>query len=84
MRKIDSRIRSPGFNCCAFLFHSPSSVTFATISASRGSELNREGDARGQQQWLSAAGKDVAQRRPTEGLLQNFSLRCRLRFRHRR
>jgi hypothetical protein len=45
---------------------------------------NREGDARGQQQWLSAAGKDVAQRRPTEGLLQNFSLRCRLRFRHRR
>jgi hypothetical protein len=51
---------------------------------SSGSELNCEGDARGQRQWLSAAGKDVAQRRPTEGLLKNFSLRCRLRFRHRR
>jgi hypothetical protein len=51
---------------------------------SRPSQLNREGDVTGQQQWLSAAGKDVAQRRPTEGLLKNFSLRCRLRCRHRR
>src|SRR5213078_5323150 len=29
-RKVDSRIHSPRFDCCAFLFYSFSAVTFAT------------------------------------------------------
>src|SRR5437016_5675551 len=32
-RKVDSRIHSPRFDCCAFLFYSFSAVTFATESA---------------------------------------------------
>src|SRR5438132_9215304 len=35
-RKVDSRIHSPRFDCCAFLFYSFSAVTFATESASCG------------------------------------------------
>src|SRR5438105_14497202 len=33
--KVDSRIQSPRFDCCVFLFYSFSAVTFATESARR-------------------------------------------------
>src|SRR5947207_3515129 len=35
-RKVDSRIHSPRFDCCAFLFYSFSAVTFATESVRLG------------------------------------------------
>src|SRR5438094_6977795 len=38
-RKVDSRIHSPRFDCCAFLFYSFSAVTFATQSARRVTSL---------------------------------------------
>src|SRR5437016_489325 len=34
--KVDSRIHSPRFDCCVFLFYSFSAVTFATESALNG------------------------------------------------
>jgi hypothetical protein len=36
MRNADSKIHSPRFDCCAFLFYSFVAVTFATISANFG------------------------------------------------
>src|SRR5437667_9342155 len=36
MRNVDSRIHSPRFDCCVFLFYSFSAVTFATKSAKSG------------------------------------------------
>src|SRR5438132_9414114 len=40
-RKVDSRIHSPRFDCCAFLFYSFSAVTFATESALSDVSLRR-------------------------------------------
>src|SRR5205809_2077343 len=37
MSNVDSRIHSPRFDCCVFLFYSFSAVTFATKSAASGS-----------------------------------------------
>jgi hypothetical protein len=37
MRKVDSKVHSPRFDCCAFLFYSFSAETFATKSAHPGS-----------------------------------------------
>src|SRR5258708_7787762 len=39
MRNVDSRIHSPRFDCCVFLFYSFSAVTFATQSATNGPAL---------------------------------------------
>ena len=36
MRNVDSKIRSPGFNCCPFLLNSYSRPIFATKSATSG------------------------------------------------
>ena len=35
MRNVDSKVYPPRFDCCAFLFHSIFSATFATVSAKR-------------------------------------------------
>jgi hypothetical protein len=32
MRNVDSKIRSPRFDCCVFLFYSLSAATFSTAS----------------------------------------------------
>src|SRR5205823_13826567 len=44
-RKVDSRIHSPRFDCCAFLFYSFSAVTFATESAPNGNALPETSNA---------------------------------------
>ena len=36
MRNVDSKVYPPRFDCCAFLFHSIFSATFATVSARSG------------------------------------------------
>jgi hypothetical protein len=36
MRNVDSKIRSPGFDCCVFLFYSLSAATFSTASTQSG------------------------------------------------
>jgi hypothetical protein len=40
IRNADSKIHSPRFDCCAFLFYSSVAVTFATISAISRSHVN--------------------------------------------
>jgi hypothetical protein len=48
MRNVDSRIHSPRFDCCVFLFYSFSAVTFATQSAHNGrSTMSAPTSARG-------------------------------------
>src|SRR5947199_5553113 len=41
-RKVDSRIHSPRFDCCVFLFYSFSAVTFATESANCGPSASQQ------------------------------------------
>jgi hypothetical protein len=44
MRNLDSRIHSPRFDCCVFLFHRFTAVTFATKSATSGlMHCNKQG-----------------------------------------
>jgi hypothetical protein len=42
MRNVDSKINSPRFDCCIFLFHSLSAATFSTTSVKTGKARNEQ------------------------------------------